>query len=177
MTTIAAIRIDDVIHMGADTRTVGGSGRVYKTDLKIKHVGAFLLGGAGNSLPLDTILYGWTPPTPSVDDYRVPYAFFVNKVVPSMKEAISATGYVKATVSLDDGFEFLIAFDGELYNVDDDWCTSMFTSNVGSCGTGGDVALGALLAGADIRTAMKLAAQNDQYTAPPFTFLTQRKAK
>lgn len=173
MTTVVAVKIGDTVHMGGDTRT-NGNGNIFKTDHKIKQVGPFLVGGAGDTFPLDTILYKWTPPKPTIKDYEIPYEFFVKKVVPSVKSAIDTAGFVKAN---DNGFEFLFAFNGELYGIDDCWSVYLFIDHIGYVGTGGIAAASALSGGASIEDAMGIAEKYDMNTHRPFTFLTQIKER
>lgn len=176
MTTILAIKIGDTIYMAGDTRTVGANGQIYEADTKIKQIGSFLIGGTGDTYTLDPILYGWNPPRARAADRKDPYKFFVNKVAPSIKKVLQGRGWVKNEKG-DNGFEYLVAFDGNLYGLDDDWCTFMFIENIGFVGSGSTFGAGALSAGATIEIAMETAARHDQFTSAPFTYLIQKSTK
>ena len=67
----------------------------------------------------------------------------------------------------------MIAMRGELFEIDEDYSVSRREDGVYAIGSGADFALGALMAGADIQSAMHIAATLDVNTHAPFITLHQ----
>jgi hypothetical protein len=69
----------------------------------------------------------------------------------------------------------LILIGGEIFEIADDFSVSMDGKGYYGVGSGSDLAIGALSAGATMKEALKIASENDAYTSPPFIFHTQQK--
>lgn len=137
---------------------------------KIAKRKGFLIAGAGESFPCDIAQHIWKPPLPEDSDYKDIYHFMIETVVPSLRKCLGDNGYSWEKDDEDkDGFQFIIAFNGQLFNIADDLSVTMQRNGIHAVGSGGHYAIGAFMAGADPKTAMKIAAKNDAYTSPPFT--------
>jgi len=100
----------------------------------------------------------------------------IGKVVPSLKQLLTDHNLLD-TKSSDKEFELyvLIAFNGNIFEIDSDFAVSRSESGYYGIGTGGDYALGALYAGATPEQAASIAALNDSKTSEPFITETQLK--
>ena len=81
-------------------------------------------------------------------------------------------------VSQDDdenAFSFLIALNGELFEIADDFSVSRDDSGFYGVGSGSSYAIGALHAGASIEQALSIASLNDAFTSAPFIYIEQEK--
>ena len=175
MTTIIGIQLNDGCIFAADSRTTAGS-RPYshRQVAKITKRGKWLIAGAGNAQPCDVIQHVWKPPeTPTgIKDL---YHFMITTVAPSIRDCIKESGYVPDKEDADSGFEFLLAVNGNIYQIDDYYAVFLRDDGLYGVGSGSSFALGALAAGATWKEAMQIAAQNDVYTAPPFITYRQEK--
>lgn len=175
MTTIIGIQQDDGCFIAADSRTTADGGRPFSHTAvtKITKRGKFLIAGAGSVMPCDTIQHLWKPP--AVPNRKDLFTFMVQEVVPSMRQCLKDAGYVQDKDSDDDGFQFLIAVHGVLYQVDDSYAAYMRDDGIYGIGSGSAYAIGALAQGADWRKALQTAAKNDIYTSAPFIIQKQEK--
>lgn len=171
MTTVLAAKNDEGVIMAGDTRSSDSSSRPWYAE-KIKQVGAFLVGGAGDARASDAVLHLWKPPKITIVDQENLLHFMVSKVVPSLRDVIT-NNYTKAENG--DGWAFIIVVGGEIFHVEDDYSVVKPLFDAGSIGSGGQYALGAYRSGANIQRAMEVAAENDPATGAPFTYLTQTK--
>ena len=172
MTTVMAVKNDEGVIMAGDSRSSDSSSRPWCAE-KIRQVGPFLVGGAGDSAACDAILHLWNPPKLLAKDYDNLLHFMVTKVVPSLRGAIEDSKYVKAENG--DGWTLLFSIDCEIFCIEDDYSVIRPLFDAGSIGSGGQYALGAYRSGANIERAMMVAAENDPGSGGPFTYLTQTK--
>ena len=94
-----------------------------------------------------------------------------------MKQCFKDNDY-KWNESTDDDetkFGFLIAIGGTVFEIADDFSVGLDSTGYYGVGSGGDIAVGALHAGADMEEALKIAARLDAYTSPPFYYFQQPK--
>jgi ATP-dependent protease HslVU (ClpYQ) peptidase subunit len=101
----------------------------------------------------------------------------INKVVPMLKLTLTLAGIELSKSSDDSGNKFelslLIAVNGTIFEIDSDFAVGMNSTGFYGIGSGGDYAVGALHAGASTLDAMRIAAINNNETAPPFHILEQ----
>jgi ATP-dependent protease HslVU (ClpYQ) peptidase subunit len=144
--------------------------------VKVVTNGNFIIGAAGDVRALQVILHTWKPPAAVAKDKENIFQFMISKVVPSLKQQLNDYGLLD-TKSSDKEFELyvLIAFNGNIFEIDSDFAVSRSDSGYYGIGTGGDYALGALYAGATPEQAASIAALNDSKTAEPFITETQLK--
>lgn len=175
MTTIIGIQHDDYCIIAADSRTTAGD-RPYShpTVAKITKRGKWLIAGAGDVQPCDIIQHVWKPPALPTTK-RDLYYFMITDVAQSIRECIKASGYVPDKEDASAGFEFLLAVNGTIYQVDDSYSVYLRDDGLYGIGSGSSWAIGALAHGADWRKALQVAAKNDVYTAPPFIVQKQEK--
>jgi ATP-dependent protease HslVU (ClpYQ) peptidase subunit len=177
MTTIIGVEYANRCVILGDSRVVGDS-KIYSHPDMVKVVtnGNFIIGAAGDVRALQVILHTWKPPAAVTKDKENIFQFMISKVVPSLKQQLNDYGLLD-TKSSDKEFELyvLIAFNGNIFEIDSDFAVSRSDSGYYGIGTGGDYALGALYAGATPEQAASIAALNDSKTAEPFITETQLK--
>lgn len=175
MTTIVGIQKDDHCIIAADSRTTAGD-RPYShpTVTKITKRGRWLIAGAGDVQPCDVIQHIWKPPALPTTK-RDLYSFMITEVTPSLRECIKASGYMPDKEDTNAGFEFLLAINGTIYQVDDSYSVYLRDDGLYGIGSGSAWAIGALAQGAAWKKALQIAAKNDVYTAPPFISHRQEK--
>jgi ATP-dependent protease HslVU (ClpYQ) peptidase subunit len=119
----------------------------------------------------------WNPPEPTAADKKNPYKFMITKVMPSIRKVLESNGYNfdEPKEKNDVRFHFIIAFNGELFDVDQELSVTRDESGFYAVGSGAPYALGALHAGADGIEALEIATKISAFTAPPFHSVEQYK--
>lgn len=171
MTTILAIQYPDRAEIFADSQITEGDGRrfVHPKMIKIAKRKGFLIAGAGEAFPCDIAQHIWKPPLPEDADYKDIYHFMIETVVPSLRKCLIDNGYSFDHSDDDrDGFSFIIAFAGQIFSISDDLSVTMQRNGIYGVGSGSHYAIGAYMAGAQPKEAMRIAAKNDAYTSAPF---------
>jgi ATP-dependent protease HslVU (ClpYQ) peptidase subunit len=165
MTTIAAIQGDGWVVMGADSQgTYNEYRNVYMKDHKVVDNNGVLIAGCGIGRGMNLLQRGWKAPKPprlEMEPDKLD-SWMINKFLPGMRKVFIDNGYDMK----DDGdyaqFEnvFLVAVQGTLYIVDEDYSLDRDSRNYFATGTGGDFAQGSLYsAGPKIFTDVDLAAK------------------
>ena len=99
----------------------------------------------------------------------------ITKFVPAVRECLDENGWKPDREDKDSGFNFLIAFDGEIFDIGDDFSVVLNSEGIYGVGAGSAYAIGALYAGASVEKALEIAANNDVYTSGPFQIIKQQK--
>ena len=177
MTTIVAVQYDDKVVIGADSRVTSPNGRkaAHSQMLKFSTRSPYIIAGSGECSPCDIAQHIWQPPIPKAIDLKDTYHFIVSKVVPSLKVCFKENEYKWDTEDDEVKFAFLIAVGGQVFEIADDMSVCLDGKGFYGIGSGSDYAIGALASGVDIKQALRVAAEYDAYTAPPFHFTTQHK--
>lgn len=142
MTTIVGIEGIDYAVLVADSQiTEDNLVTITTSTPKILEVGKYLIAGAGDTRPSDILGYNWKPPAYKGEE---PSQFMGRKIIPSIITAFTENNYEYSKVDKDGGFDYLIAFNGNIFRIACD--LSFFQSNVGTygIGSGGQFALGYL---------------------------------
>jgi len=148
MTTIAAIQGDGWVVMGADTQgTYNDAKRLLMKGDKVYNNNGILIAGCGMGRGLDLMHKAWVAPrptramTPEKLDYWMAKTF-----IPKMRKLFVDAGYDMKDDSEYATHEsvFLIAVQGILYIIDDDYSFDREVRGSITSGSGGDFAQGAL---------------------------------
>jgi len=136
--------MDEGCVLAADSQITEDNLRTISTATpKIVSVGKYLLGITGDSRPGDILSYNWTPPAYKGAD---PVQWMGKKVLPSILAAFKENGYdpYEAVKEKDSGFDYLVAFSGNLFHIAVD--LSFIKSDYGlyGIGSGGQFAMGYL---------------------------------
>jgi len=177
MTTIVAVQLDDRVILGADNQTTSGIGRKYTPPqrVKISERGKYIIAGAGDVRACDIAQVLWNPPNPTATDRKNLYHFMLRKVIPSLKDALKYHEYKVDPNDSEAGFLLLVAIEGQVFEIADDYSVTMSNHGIYAIGTGSSYAIGALFAKATIIEALEIAAMNDIYTSGPFMIVEQFK--
>lgn len=180
MTTLIGIQFEDRCEIYADSRVTDDNGRIYShPDMKkIVEKGSYLISGSGEVLPCDIAQTIWQPPRLTAKHKENIYGFMISEVMPSLRKCLSDNGYnFDEEQSKKDGqrFHLLIACNGELFDIDQELAISRSELGVYTAGSGGEIAMGAIFAGANPMEALRIAAKLSAFTAPPFYSIKQYK--
>lgn len=177
MTTIVAVAKNGNVTIGADAQVTDGSRPFIHTTMeKITKNNGWLIAGAGDSAPCDILQLIFVPPVPGVKEKENLYKFMVTKFVPAMRECLEENGWKEDKEDKDSGFNMLFAFDGEVFDIGNDFSVLLNSDGIYGVGSGSSIAIGALYAGASVERALEIAANNDIYTSPPFQIVRQQKS-
>ena len=177
MTTIVGVAKNGNVTMGADTQITDGNRRHNHPIMeKISKKNGFLIAGSGDVQPCDILQHIFIPPVPTVTDRKDLYHFMIIKFVPAMRECLEDNGWKPNPEDKDSGFNMLFAFDGEIFDIGDDFSVLLNGDGIYGVGSGSPIAIGALYAGASVEKALEIAANNDVYTSAPFQIVRQQKS-
>jgi ATP-dependent protease HslVU (ClpYQ) peptidase subunit len=177
MTTVIAIQHGLGVDMIADSQINANGKPYFHPDMvKIVERNKYLIGIAGRVIALQSIQNNWNPPALTASFKDSLFNFVVTKIVPSLKMFID-DAKIFSDKEKEEGelFSILIAIKGEVFEIDEDYSVSRRADGVYAIGSGSDFALGALMAGADMKTAMEIAASLDVNTHEPFISITQSR--
>jgi ATP-dependent protease HslVU (ClpYQ) peptidase subunit len=188
MTTLVAVATPDYAVFAADSQITEDNLRSISISTpKIVSVGKYMLGITGDTRPGDILTYNWKPPAYRGGDH---VKHMGKVVIPSIISAFRDQGYdySGAEKDKDSGFDYLLAFDGEVFHIACD--LSFFQSEFGvyALGSGGQFALGYLyslkkpitqLTRAEhyAKRAVEIASVLDVNTCPPIQLTLQRRGE
>ena len=158
MTTIIAVETPQSVTIAADSRIGGGlinDGWISK----IVHNGDFTFAAAGYLRAIQVLEYAHLPQPPENSDGAAEDRFVSVELVPALVEAFKSNEDSKT------GSVFLAVIRGRVYEItgaDGAWTRSQ--RGLYAVGSGSHLALGALEAGADPETAIKIASIYDSWT-------------
>ena len=184
MTTIAALEGIDYAVLVADSQiTEDNLVTLAVTTPKIVEVGKYLIGISGDTRPGDILAYNWKPPLYCGEN---PVQFMGKKVIPSISKAFNDNNYDYNKVDKDGGFDYILAFNGNIFRVACD--LSFFQADNGAygIGSGGQFALGYLTSiikpGMELdyvkrhaRKAVEIASMLDANTGKPLQLVVQER--
>jgi ATP-dependent protease HslVU (ClpYQ) peptidase subunit len=178
MTTIIGVQYDGSCTLVADSLVSDDSGRTWThPDMtKLNQRGDFIIGGSGEVAPCDIAQHIWDPPRLTTADKKDIYHFMITKAMPSFRKCLKDNGYnfeEEQEKGSGSRFDFIMAVNGELFEVADDLSVTRNVDGYYGVGSGAQIALGALHAGAKPVKAVQIAAKISIYTAGPFQTLTQ----
>lgn len=177
MTTIVGVCKNGNVTLGADSQVTDGSRRnTHPQMVKITNRNGYLIAGSGDSQPCDILQHIFLPPVPTSQERKDLYHFMITTFVPAMRECLEENGWKADPNDKEGGFNMLIAFDGELFDIGDDFSVILNADGIYGVGVGAQWAMGALYAGASVEKALEIASHNDVYTSPPFQIVRQQKS-
>ena len=169
MTTILGVQHKNGLTLAADLQVTSGDRPYIHPDLeKIAAVGQLLVACAGSARFADTALNLWKPPT--YDGHSSEYKFMVSKIIPSLRNTMEVNS---VTLKDDEQFQMLIGINGKLFEIATDYTVLVSSSNIYGIGSGSAYGIGALAAGADIETAVKISAKFDINTGGKIQVIKQ----
>lgn len=189
MTTLVAVQGPDWVVIGADARATEDGGLFMDLAIpKIVQNGQYLIAISGASRGGNIAQFGWTPPrAPRSRDLTTLDKFVTSKLIPALRHAFVEAGYEgkeDGEAAVQDS-NFLIAFNGVVYQINEDYSWDRELRNIYVGGSGGQLALGAMAAQhfekaktpaqveKMIKAAIEYSCQWSAYSAPPVTVMTQ----
>lgn len=164
MTTIVALQGGTVATIGAESYTTYGDRPFFHKDVKkIIRSGKWLIAAAGDANACDLITNVWKPPTPRGN--KAMHEFVATNVIKSLRKMLAENGYQQQPK--DDGFDLLLAINGEVFQITNDFTLLRTATGIYGIGSGADYAVGALMAGASVEEAMKIAIKLDINSGGP----------
>jgi len=144
MTCIVGLVENGKVYMGADS--AGSSGRELDIhrDSKLFRVGPFLVGFTTSFRMGQLLRYKLSVPTQT--ENQDPHAYMATDFVDSVRKCLKAGGYAKKESEVEIGGTFLVAYQGHLYQVQDDYQVMESINAYDSCGCGQAIALGVMFA-------------------------------
>ena len=177
MTTIVAVVKNGNVTMGADSQVSDGTRPNKHPQMeKITKNNGWLIAGSGDSTPCDILQHIFVPPTPTAKEKENLYKFMIVKFIPAMREALEDNGWKKENEDKDSGFSMLFSYNGEVFDIGNDFSVLLNSDGIYGVGNGSQFAIGALYAGASLEKALEIASNNDIYTSGPFQIVRQQKA-
>ena len=145
MTTLLGVQIKGACLLGADAQITEDNFKTLSSGTpKIVKRGRYLIGITGDTRPGDILTYNWRPPTfRNSDD---PIQHMGKKVIPSIIKAFNEGGYKwdDKDDKSDSGFDYLIAFNGNLFHIACDMSFIQADNHIYGLGSGGQLAFGYL---------------------------------
>jgi 20S proteasome alpha/beta subunit len=185
MTCIVGIVAKDGVYMGCDSlASEPDSLNKYpiKGVFKVFHNGPFLMGACGSFRMCQILQHSFKPPKKpkSMEDME----FMTTKFVNEIRRCFLKRGFgtiMKGESNL--GGNFLVGYNGRLYDVRDDFQINEWEWGYATAGSGSSFALGSLFMTESnepeerIIYALETAAHFNAGVAPPFHILYQKKKK
>ncbi|HYC03905.1 MAG TPA: hypothetical protein VED40_11450 [Azospirillaceae bacterium] len=173
MTCIVGLVDGGNVWMGGDCAGVAGLDISLRADTKVFRNGGFLIGFTSSFRMGQLLRFRLQPPPrrPDVDLFRYMVCDFVESVRATLKEG----GFAHRSNDVETGGFFLVAAEGRLFSIQDDYQVSEFTRGFHAIGCGATYALGALHnsrdlpAEARVRKALETAEHFSGGVRGPFT--------
>jgi ATP-dependent protease HslVU (ClpYQ) peptidase subunit len=194
MTTLAAFQGNGWAVIGCDSRASDESGRVMNLATpKVVQNGAYLIAVSGASRGGNIAQFGWTPPAPpEIGNITNLDKFMTRKFIPQLRDAFVEAGYdakPEGDAATQDS-PLIVIVNGVIYPIAEDYSWDREVRNIYYSGSGGDVALGSMVAlGIEklmdepekaariVRRSVEVACMWDAYSNQPIVVKTQHGKK
>lgn len=141
-------------------------------DTKVFRTGPLLIGFTSSFRMGQLLRYSLNIPEPQVkgDDMR----YMVAQLVPAIRKCFEVGGFQKDDNGQEEGGTFLIGYNGNLYEVEDDYQVAIPADGITAVGSGGEIALGAMHAMSlscprkSIKKALEIVTYLNATVRPPF---------
>lgn len=172
MTCIVGLVHEGKVYMGADSAASSGFDRHLTSLHKVFRTGKFLLGYTTSFRMGQILQYHLTVRTQFTEETDEQY--MVVAFVEAVRECLKGKGFAKIDNNVEEGGEFLVGYNGHIYQLESDFQINHWQHGMGACGAGEDYALATLLALPNlepeerIRRALEIASELSSYVSPPF---------
>lgn len=177
MTCIVGMKTDSGVYIGGDSANTSDSG--LQTILAGRKV--FFIGGEKNRMLLGCTtscrmmqLLHYELQLPPYEEGMDVEEYLVTKFVNAVRDCLNAGGFAKKEENREEGGNFLIGYQGRLFEVQDDYQVSEPVNGYEAVGSGAKFALGALYATPHlppeerIELALQAATYHNAYVRPPY---------
>lgn len=176
MTCIVGVAEKGKVYLGGDSAGVGGLSITIRSDEKVFKNGKFIMGFTTSFRMGQLLRYKFSPPPQSMGQGDMEY--MVVNFIDAVRSCFSENGFGKMTdKDSNAGGNFLVGYNGVLYNIDNDFQVGIPTAQYDSVGCGTDLALGALHSTRGkkpqerLKMALEAASAFSAGVAPPFKFI------
>lgn len=198
MTTIIGVQGSGFAVICSDSRIssvddhgISQTGTLREGSSKISNNGKYLLGAAGDVRAINILHHVFQPPNPHPDlEGKKLDQFFTATFIPALRECFDNQGYSVPVGddkkhTAEQGSQILVAINGVIYIVDEDYSWASEATGVYAIGTGSAYALGAMQvltrnkkmtpqqAKTQAIKALNVAAKFDPYTGAPYNTYVQ----
>jgi hypothetical protein len=162
------------MYMGGDSAGVSGHMSYSRKDEKVFSKGKMLFGFTSSFRMGQLLRYSLA--IPEKDEGMSDYEYMCTKFVESIRSTLKTGGFSHVENNEESGGTFLVAFNGELYSIFDDFQVGVNILNYNSCGCGEYWANGALYKrnGEPIKLinlALETASYFSGWVKPPFNII------
>lgn len=149
MTTIIAAQGEKWAVVGYDSLVSDEGGRSFilgRGSSKVVKNGQYLLGAAGDVRAINILAHVFAPPKPNELIGTRLDKFVTSKFIPALRACFEDQGYAprESKETAQHGSVVLVAVNGTIYEIDEDYSWVRGSTGIYTAGTGGDVALGAM---------------------------------
>lgn len=176
MTCIVGIAEKGKVYLGGDSAGVGGLSITIRSDEKVFKNGQFIMGFTTSFRMGQLLRYKFSPPAQSIGQDDMEY--MVVKFIDAVRSCFSNNGFGKMTEKdYNKGGNFLVGYNGVLYNIDSDFQVGIPSTQYDSVGCGTDLALGSLHSTTDkkpqerLKLALEAATAFSAGVAAPYKFI------
>lgn len=164
MTTIIFKEVDKGVEIAYDSQMTSGSGKDRTGFDKVFVNNSVIFGVSGAVRDANILQFAKIPSPKDVKKKKID-EWVVTKLIPAMQKALRESGslYTNNGESGSNNHT-LVAVKNRVYKISSDFAMIRNVSGNYSVGSGSPYAMGALLAGADVATALEVAAELDSYT-------------
>jgi ATP-dependent protease HslVU (ClpYQ) peptidase subunit len=175
MTCIVGLVSDGKIYMGGDSAGVSGWDLILRADGKVFKNGEFIMGFTTSFRMGQLLQYGFAPPA-RIEGVEI-HRFMVTTFVDSIRTCLKAGGFAKKENEIESGGQFLVGYQGHLFEIDQDYQVGESADGFAAVGCGSGYALGSLFstkgktAPIRLRMALEAAEHMSAGVRGPFTIL------
>lgn len=172
MTCVVGLVEKGRVYIGVDSSSVQGWTRRTTTLQKVFRRGPFLIGYT-TSFRMGQILEHHLE-VPKQGDDESDMTYMVTQFIESARTLLKEKGFAKIEANAETGGQFLVGYRGRLYSVQNDFQVGEMSERMDSIGSGGEYALGAMMALAGqaptrrIKKALSIAAHFNMGVCAPF---------
>lgn len=135
MTCIVATVSKNMMYMAGDCAGVDSSyNLVHRRDKKIAKVGDFLIGFTTSFRMGQLLIFGFNPPIPKPDQDLMD--FMVNDFIGAVRIRLKEGGFTTVKDAVEEGGEFLVAYQGRIFHIHDDFQVEESVWPFAACGCG-----------------------------------------
>jgi len=185
MTCIVAMKDRETgdIWMGGDSAGVQGVSLTIRADEKVFENGPYIFGFTSSFRMGNLLRYAFSPPQ---HPFKMGSCRFMATIfIDALRDCLKSGGYARVKDNAEAGGEFLVGYRGAIYSIHSDFQIGRVRHPFATCGSGGRVAIGALMAmdrigqPADTRSrvvsALKIAEAATTGVRGPFRVICQKR--
>lgn len=142
MTCIVGLIDKGKVYMGGDSAGVAGLDLTVRADEKVFINGDFIMGFTSSFRMGQLLRYKFNPPfhMPDISDDE----YMVTEFIDAVRDCFNENGYARNNNGEEAGGTFLVGYNGELYEIHDDYQVAKPADNFAAAGCGYHIALGSL---------------------------------